>query len=432
MPTTSTEPHHPPAAWVNWFGNQRCTPQHLLDAHSEHDVQAAIELAGTRGLRLRPAGSGHSLTPLVPTDDIVLRMRLVEPINVDLPSSTASVTPGWTVHEAARELWTRGAAFQNLGELRDATVVGAAATGVHGTGVELPCLAATVRGMRLVTADTSVLELRAGRDNELLRAARMSMGMLGVVTQLTIDVTAAYELQETSFFIDPDELAERWEEITRGHRHVSFFYLPHAEGCERHAAVVPQIQAALAPNEDGESLSLPEGVDTCLVTVRDMVEPGIAHVAQGPGHRRGAMDEILLYPFEAPYREIEFAVDHADGAATLLDLRREVRDKFPDYDHPMLVRMTAGDDGYLSWFGGGPKAIFSVTDDAGAPYERILRPFEAFFDARRGLPHWGKEHALDRARLDRLQPGANTFREIRRELDPRGLFLNPYLADLFA
>ena len=86
----------------------------------------------------------------------------------------------------------------------------------------------------------------------------------------------------------------------------------------------------------------------------------------------------------------------------------------------------------LSWFKGGPKAIFSLTEDPDAPYDRLLGPFEKFFDERGALPHWGKEHRLSPTRLERLNPDVEKFREIRRELDPEGIFLNRHLRPLFA
>jgi FAD/FMN-containing dehydrogenase len=189
--------------------------------------------------------------------------------------------------------------------------------------------------------------------------------------------------------------------------------------------------AAVAPTSDGQSLQLPKGHDTCLVTMRDAVAPG-TEPAPGPGHRAGPMSEVLLYDFTGPYREIEYAVDHGRGAQTLLELRARLHRDHPDYDHPILVRLVAADDSLLSWFRGGPKAAFSVTDSIEAPYSRVLEPMEALLSATGALPHWGKEHALDRSRLDRDQPGAAAFREVRRELDPTGLFLNKHLRTLFA
>ena len=52
-----------------------------------------------------------------------------------------------------------------------------------------------VRGLRLVTASGAVRDI--GEDDlDLLHAAQVSVGMLGVMTRLELEVTAAYRLRE--------------------------------------------------------------------------------------------------------------------------------------------------------------------------------------------------------------------------------------------
>ena len=48
-----------------------------------------------------------------------------------------------------------------------------------------------------------------------------------------------------------------------------------------------------------------------------------------------------------------------------------------------------------------------------------------------GRPHWGKLHSLKHDELTGLYPEFQRFCDLRRDLDPEGKFLNPYLAGLF-
>ena len=89
-------------------------------------------------------------------------------------------------------------------------------------------LLGVVRGVRLVTA--------IGRDSrhresepDLLRAAQVSVGMLGVMTRLELEVTDAYRLTEQVDLWPWDEVLERWDELVHEHRHFGFFWLPTEE-----------------------------------------------------------------------------------------------------------------------------------------------------------------------------------------------------------
>lgn len=416
--------------WVNWFGNQRCMAARIEELDSEAAIQEAVVRAVKEGHRIRPFAARHSLTAVVPSDGVLLSVAPLFEVSADPESQTARVSAGHKVQHVADRLWDAGAAMRNLGELKEATLIGAASTGVHGTGIGLQCLSGSVLRARLITVDGTIREIGA-EDTDLLRAARISLGMLGVISEVTVATLPAYNLHERSFFCTPEELAERWDEMVHGNRHFSFFYLPDATTVQQHASVVPQIMTTLGVTGETDPLDIPADGDTCLVTVRDKYDAGAPSPDLKPGERYGPMDKILNYDFNDPYREIEFGVPFEKSARVFLEMRDRVRRHYPGYDQPMLVRFAAQEDSLLSWFHSGPKAIFSVVEEASAPDDGILVDFEAFFDGHGALPHWGKEHTLDAARLRRLQPGYERFREIRRELDPNGVFLNEHLKALF-
>ena len=52
---------------------------------------------------------------------------------------------------------------------------------------------------------------------------------------------------------------------------------------------------------------------------------------------------------------------------------------------------------------------------------------EKIFMQHGGRPHWGQIHTQDAAQLRKLYPEFETFTALRQEMDPQGIFLNPYL-----
>ena len=73
-------------------------------------------------------------------------------------------------------------------------LAGACATGTHGSGDENANLAAAVSALEFVAADGSVVALSRDRDGDAFRGAVVSLGALGAVTCLTLDVRPAFDV----------------------------------------------------------------------------------------------------------------------------------------------------------------------------------------------------------------------------------------------
>ena len=60
--------------WTNWAANQSCAARVVTPA-DEDEVVAEVRRAIANGRSVRPAGAGHSFTPVVTTGGTVLGMR---------------------------------------------------------------------------------------------------------------------------------------------------------------------------------------------------------------------------------------------------------------------------------------------------------------------------------------------------------------------
>jgi FAD/FMN-containing dehydrogenase len=150
------------------------------------------------------------------------------------------------------------------------------------------------------------------------------------------------------------------------------------------------------------------------------------------GKRRDRSYRIYPQTFDPNFDEMEYMVPCAQGKDAFAAVRRLMREEFPQCIFPVEIRFIAADDGYLSSNRGRATTVISVSGQSGTDYVPWLRAVDrtlATFDAR---PHWGKLHFMTEERLAGLFPEFEQFREIRRELDPQGLFLNDHLRPLFA
>jgi FAD/FMN-containing dehydrogenase len=219
----------PTTTWTNWVGNQSFTPGFVAAPRDEEEVAALVRQAADRGAGVRVAGAGHSFTPVVQTDGLLLDLAALRGVvSTDAERKRARARAATLIRDFYEPLWSAGLALRNQGDIDTQQIAGAVSTATHGSGIRNTSLSGVVRGVRLVTATGEVREI--GEDEPaLLRAAQVSVGMLGVNTELELDVTDAYRLKEQVGVWPWDEVMERWEELVHEHRHFGFFWLPTEE-----------------------------------------------------------------------------------------------------------------------------------------------------------------------------------------------------------
>ena len=110
--------------------------------------------------------------------------RLNRLIDVD-ESGIATVEAGVDLTTLNEALDARGRAFENLGDIAVQSLAGATATGTHGTGARFKNISANVEAVEIMRADGSTTTFDDGTSDQL-RAARVSLGALGVVTKMKL------------------------------------------------------------------------------------------------------------------------------------------------------------------------------------------------------------------------------------------------------
>ena len=394
-----------PSSWSNWVGNQSCRPAQAAAPRTEDEVAELVAGAAARGLGVRVAGAGHSFTPVVATDGLLLDLRGLPRISsVDRERRRVVVGPATTIGEFGEPLWAERLALANQGDIVAQQIAGACATATHGSGLDKPCFSASIRAARLVTADGAVREVDGGDE---LHALQVSVGMLGVVTELELEVAPAYRLRRRVVNWSWEEAWEPFEELARTHRHYSFFWMP-----SRDSAVLYGLDAGAGEahvkiyDEVGDDV--PDGPDV------------------GPAY--------VIYPmvYEPNFHELEYFVPFERGQEALAAMRELMLARLPQSVFPMEVRTVGRDSAWLSHSYDRDTVVISVSGMPGTDYWPYLRDVDRLlgeFDAR---VHWGKLHFLTRAQLFERYPRAADFVELRRSLDPQGTFLNEHLAPLFS
>lgn len=405
------------AHWRNWVGNQSCVRAARAAPQSEDELCALIASATSKGMNARVVGSGHSFTPVALTNGLHLTLSQMKGVkNVDHEKRRVTAFAGTTFNELVKVLKAEGLSLLNQGDIDSQAIAGAFSTGTHGTGATLPVLADCIVGMRLVQPDGSVL-VADETTPDLLHAARVSLGTLGAISELTLQATAGYRLKERIWREDFETAMEMHDELADTHRHFSFFWCPYEES--RHLYCLPDTAAT---SKSGRA------ADVCEMKVMDITdeEPSVSEF----GKVAYSSD---VYPIEyiPNFHELEYAVPRQHGIEAMRAVRKLMLEKFPDARFPVEYRFTAGDEAWMSPFHRQDSVSVSVSGEPGRDYWAYLRAVDAILRAYGSRPHWGKLHFLTGEDVTAIYPRAHDFRALRRKLDPQGFYLNEHLKPLF-
>ncbi len=407
----------PAPTFSNWVGNQHCTPRRRLSPASEAEVQEAVRSATARGEGVRVVATGHSFTPVHLTDGTLIDLDNLHGITaIDAAARRVRALPGTTIHAFGEPLWDAGLALANQGDIDTQGIAGAIGTGTHGSGLALGSFSARLRGCRIVAGNGDVVVIDESTP-ELLAAAQVSVGMLGVMTELEVSVVGRYRLAEQIHHWSYEQLIEEWDERVGNHRHFSCFWCP----TERSASLY--------------GLEMEPGKPTADAAFVKVYDEAGDDLPDSTTHRRRVNRPHLVYPmvYEPNFHELEYFVRYDRAKEALGAMRELMLASQPDAVFPLEVRTVAADDGYLSSQYGTPTIVLSVSGEPGTDYWAYLRAVDALLGGQFGARvHWGKLHFLTADQLHERYPMAQAFIDVRRRLDPAGTFLNDHLRPLFA
>ncbi len=428
-----------PRAWTNWAGTVRCAPAHHALPVTVEQIQAEIVRAAEEGERLRVVGSGHSFSPLCWSDDNQLSLARFTGIeSSNLERGRVWVRAGTRLHRLAEALSDRGLALECAPDHDNLTLGGALATGTHGSGAAYGNLASMVTALRMVCADGSLRELSATHNPELFHAAAVSLGALGVITHIELQCVAEYRLEVSSAAATLGETLARVDELRRDHRNSEFFWFPYTDSVVLRRFDLTQEQPTwLSPVRH----TLRRGIDAAVF--RSLASaarraPRISEqfgrlVTQRVSGRRDVLFARDAYAFRrrGRYQQLEFALPAARLEPALRALDRLIQALQFRVHFPIEVRFVAADEHWLSPHYRRDSACIAVPAYTHMAFEAYFGPIAELLERHDGRPHWGMVHDFTAERLRTLYPRFDDFCALRRQCDPRGLFLNPHLAELF-
>ena len=421
--------------WRNWTGDQRCAPAEWARPASIEELSAAIVRAGERNRRVRVAGAGHSFSDIVPSDGLMLSLeRLARVLDVDRTTGLVRVQAGITIHELSRRLDEHGLALENLGDIDVQTIAGAISTATHGTGARLRNIPSQVAELTLALADGSTLACSPERDAEVFRAARVGLGALGAIAEVTLRCVPAFTLRGVDAPAPLAETLERFEELALGNDHFEFFVFPHADKAltrtNNRTDEPPRPRGRISAYANDVLLTNYAFELFCRAGRRfpsriPQINRLVTQLA-GSSQRVDRSAAIFASPRLVRFTEMEYALPREHTPLAVRRVMELVRERGFAVPFPIEARTAAPDDAFLSTAGGRETGFVAVHMYRGMEWEPYFRAVESIMDELDGRPHWGKRHFQTAATLPARYPEWDRFQAVRARLDPAGRFSNDW------
>jgi len=212
---------------INWSGTHECDVQKYYQPESIAELEALVKQANDSGQTLRCVGSGLSPNALGFEERGVVSLALLDKVlYIDHELKQVTVQAGARVQEVADHLRKHGLTLQNYASIREQTIGGFTQVSAHGTGARIPPVDETVVALKVVTPGAGTLRLSADQDPELFKLARVGLGCLGVVAEVTLQCVPRHRLVERTFVATPAEVHRQHASWLKENKHLRYMWIP--------------------------------------------------------------------------------------------------------------------------------------------------------------------------------------------------------------
>ncbi len=401
----------------NWAGNHAYRGR-LVRPRSVDELQTLVATQD----RVKALGTRHSFTDIADTDGVLVSLEGLPPsFLVDDRRRSATVNGAATFHTLSQDLHRQGWALATMASLPHISVAGAIATGTHGSGTQVKGLASMVNALEMVQADGELIRVERGSPD--FEGSVVSLGALGVVTGVSLDVVPTFAMWQEVWLDLPWDTVTSDVAILLGSGYSVSLFTTWA------GATVQQLwikgMAGMEPPDlqpakrAGTTVHMIPGMSVSAVTA----QLGVL----GPWHERLPHFRPSFTPSSGAELQSEYLLPIAHASDAIAGLRERA-----ELLAPLLqvseIRAVAADDLWLSGaFATDVVALhFTWHPDSKGVYavlpelERLLLPLGA-------RPHWGKCFSATGAELAAAYPMFDRFRELRHRSDPARKFGNPFL-----
>jgi L-gulonolactone oxidase len=423
--------------WKSWNENLTYNYKSLYKITTEKELQEIVR----NSEKIRVFGSKQSSSDIVSGAETLVDITTYNKIlSFNESEHTITVQSGVILGNLLETIEAKGWCIPCLPDINTVTIGGALATGTHGTSGKLLCEYMT--SCRIVLADGSIKEVT--NKDDLINAARVSLGALGVMSEITFQCEPIYTLHLKEGPEDDNEWLPKIEERLQKHDFLRVLWLPHTD--KGYVITGDKIDPNTAINEDlGPKYLKHRRTASKVLYKYTHVFPWITAIANKLLYRaffsarkehKGSLYQATVTKSRGATLELaEWTIGLELFPKVFEELKTEINKwSNKSFIHiPMDIRFVYKDTSWLSYaYGKDTVTMGCVSRNAAtADTYEAFKSIEKIFLKYGGKPHWGKRFMAKDAEISKIYDKWEDFKLLRRKLDPTNKFLNPYLTELF-
>lgn len=217
---------------INWSGTHKVTiaNKNYWEPESIEEVERIVKSCHERGQAVRPIGSSLSPNGIALNRDGMISMANVDKIlKVDTKNRTITVEAGIPVRQVIEALRPYNLTLPNLASIAEQQIGGFTQIGAHGTGKMIAPVDHYVTKLKIVTPGKGTIELTKEKDGRLFELARVGLGCLGIVVEVTMECIPAHHLIEHTFVLTRKDAMSRKDRLLKEHKHTRFMWIPYTD-----------------------------------------------------------------------------------------------------------------------------------------------------------------------------------------------------------
>ncbi len=218
---------------INWSGTHSVTipNNNYHEPQSPSELYTIVQNAYSTGLHIRPIGSALSPNGIAfDSRGMVCLSHLDQILDINETNMTVTVQAGARVSQVLDALRPHGLTLPNLASIAEQQVGGFVSVGAHGTGASIPPVDEFVVGLTLVTpSQHGVVRMTEQSHGSLFALARLGLGGLGILSEVTLRVIPAHRLVEQTLVMTRSDAKAQFKTLLKRHKHVRYMWIPYED-----------------------------------------------------------------------------------------------------------------------------------------------------------------------------------------------------------
>jgi len=422
----------------NWSGYHQWKPKHVNQPASAEAIQQIVKKAIEQNNKIRTTGSAHSFVPLSSTDDTYINLDNFQGIvSIDAEQQQVTVKAGTKLNLLGDLLYAINLAQENLGDIDQQSIAGSISTGTHGTGTNYGNLSTQVKQIKFINGLGEEQTCSETEQPNLFKAMQVSLGSMGVITELTLQCIPAYNLELVKKKENLEDVLNNLDEYNNANRNFEFYWLPYTNTTQTKYTNLSN--KASDKNNFGTWLNdvfLENHVFKVVCDIAKAVpslNKGVSQLSAaliGANKKIHKSHKVYATPRYVKFNEMEYNIPAENYKDVVKDVINTINKNKFNIHFPIENRFVKEDDIFLSPAYKRPSAYMAVHVYKGKDFKRYFNAMETIFVAYGGRPHWGKMHTRKADYFSKVYPEWEQFLKIRNEQDPNQIFINDYLKSI--